>query len=66
MEGQISIGEYLSSGLSAVILAADTVTAFIGKAWSLLVSNPLLAVYLASGLIGLGLAKFLRMRRAAH
>lgn len=66
LDGQISIGEYLSAGLPAVIVAADTVTAFVAKAWDLMSSNPLIAVFLASGLVSLGLKKFLLMRRAAH
>ena len=66
MEGQISIGDYLSSGFLAVLVAADTVSAFVQKAFDLMVANPLIAVYLASGLIGLGVYKFVQMRRAAH
>lgn len=66
MDGQITIGEYLSSGLPAVLAAADTVVAFARKAFDLMSANPLIAAYLASGLIALGLVKFARMRRATH
>ena len=66
LDGQISIGEYLSTGLPAVLVAADTVAAFARKAFDLMASNPLIAVYLASGLIALGVGKFAATRRAAH
>jgi hypothetical protein len=66
LDGQISIGEYLSSGLPAVIAAADTVAAFVRKAFALMAANPLIAVYLAFGLVSLGIGRFILMRRAAH
>ena len=55
-----------SSGMSTIISAADTVVTFVQKGFDLMTSNPLTAVYLASGLISVGLGKFIMMRRAAH
>lgn len=54
------------AGMAAVTAAADTVVTFVGKAFDLMTGNPLTAVYLASGLIGVGLSKFAKMRKAAH
>lgn len=59
-------GSGSSTGMTAVTAAADTVVTFVGKAFDLITGNPLTAVYLASGLIGVGLHKFISMRRAAH
>ena len=55
-----------SSGLSSITSAADTVTTFINKAFEMMTGNPLLCVYLASSLIGVGIYKFVQLRRAAH
>lgn len=55
-----------SSGMALIISAADTVVTFVQKGFDLMTSNPLTAVYLASGLISVGLGKFIMMRRAAH
>lgn len=55
-----------SSGMSTIISAADTVVTFVQKGFDLMTGNPLTAVYLASGLISVGLGKFIMMRRAAH
>lgn len=55
-----------SGGLGAVTSAADTVTTFVGKVFTLMTGNPLLCVYLASGLISVGIYKFVQLRRAAH
>lgn len=66
LDGQISIDQYLSVGMPAVLVAADAVVTFVSKAWSLLSSNPLTVFLLASGLIGVGLRKFVSMRRAGH
>lgn len=55
-----------SSGLTSVTSAADTVTTFVSKAFTMMTGNPLLCVYLASSLIGVGIYKFVQLRRAAH
>lgn len=55
-----------ATGMAAVTAAADTVVTFVGKGFDLMTGNPLTAVYLASGLIGVGLNKFIKMRKAAH
>ena len=55
-----------STGMAAITSAADTVATFINKAFDIMTSNPLLAVYLASGLLGVGIYKFRQFRKAAH
>ena len=55
-----------AGGLTSVTSAADTVTTFVTKAFQMMTGNPLLCVYLASSLIGVGIYKFVQLRRAAH
>lgn len=55
-----------SGSLTSVTSAADTVTTFVTKAFQMMTGNPLLCVYLASSLIGVGIYKFVQLRRAAH
>ena len=59
-------GSGSSGGMASIISAADTVVTFVSKGFDLMTGNPLTAVYLASGLISVGLGKFIMMRRAAH
>lgn len=66
MDGQISMGEYLSTGFPAVLDAVDTVTLMAGKAWALIASNPLLLVYAAAGLLSVGIGFFAYLRRASR
>lgn len=59
-------GESGGGSLTSVTSAADTVTTFVSKAFTLMTGNPLLCVYLASSLISIGIYKFVQLRRAAH
>ena len=66
MDGQISIGEYLSTGWPAVLSAVDTVTEMVGKAWGAIAANPLLCAYVAGGLLSLGVGFYRYLRRSAR
>ena len=65
-DGGSGSGSGSSGGMASIISAADTVVTFVSKGFDLMTSNPLTAVYLASGLLSVGLGKFIMMRRAAH
>ena len=52
--------------MSAVMSAMDTVTSLMGKMWDLMTSNPLLAVFVAAGLIPVGISLFVSLRNAAR
>lgn len=52
-------------GLTAVTSAADTVTTFVNKVFTMMTGNALLAVFMAASLIGVGIRVFRRLRRAA-
>lgn len=66
MDGQISIGEYLSTGWPGVLSAVDTVVTMVGKAWDAIAANPLLCVYVAAGLLPVGVGFFCYLRRSAR
>lgn len=46
--------------------AVDTITTLLGKVWDLLTSNPLLTLFVAAGLLPVGIALFARLRNAAR
>jgi len=62
MEGS----EVVSTGMTAVIGAIDTVTQLMGKCWELMTSNPLLTLFVAAGLLPVGIGIFVRLRNAAR
>ena len=49
-----------------VIDAADTVADMVSVCFSAIVANPFLCVMVAASLIGVGIYKFVQLRRAAH
>ena len=55
-----------SGGMSAVMRALDTVIQLIGKCWDLMTSNPLLALFVAAGLLPIGIGIFTSLRNAAR
>lgn len=52
--------------MPAIIAAMDTVTELMGSVWSLMTSNPLLTLFVASGLIPIGVGAFVAIRNAAR
>lgn len=54
-----------SSDLNTVISATDTITTMVGKAWDLILSNPLTRVYVAGGLLATGIGFLVYLRRSA-
>lgn len=66
MDGQISLDEYLSTGWPAVITATDTVVTMVSKAWGLVLANPLARVYVAGGLLAVGIGFLVALRRSSR
>lgn len=58
-------GDGGTSGMSAVLGAFDTVTSLMEKVWILMTSNPLLTLFLAAGLLSIGVRAFRQIKRAA-
>lgn len=51
--------------MSAVLGAFDTVVSLMNKVWELMTSNPLLTLFLAAGLLTIGVRVFRQIKRAA-
>ena len=64
MEGAGS--EAAKTGMDAVIAAMDTVTQLMGSVWELMTSNPLLTLFVAAGMISVGVGAFVAIRNAAR
>ncbi len=54
-----------AGGMSAVLGAFDTVTSLMNSVWTLMTSNPLLTLFLAAGLLTIGVRAFRQIKRAA-
>lgn len=54
-----------TSGMPAVLGAFDTVTSLMNSVWTLMTSNPLLTLFLAAGLLSIGVRAFRQIKRAA-
>lgn len=52
--------------ITSITNAATTVETFTGTAFSLITGNPLLCAYAASGLVGVGIAVFRKLKRASR
>lgn len=52
-------------GMSAVLSAFDTVTSLMNSVWELMTSNPLLTLFLAAGLLSIGVSAFRKIKSAA-
>ena len=54
-----------TGGMPAVLSAFDTVTSLMDSVWTLMTSNPLLTLFLAAGLLTIGVRAFRQIKRAA-
>ena len=52
--------------MSAVIAAMDTIVELMGKTWDLITGNPLLTLFVAAGLLPVGISLFTSLRNAAR
>lgn len=52
--------------MSAVTDALPTLVTMVGEVFTLITSNPLLCVFVASGLLTVGIRVFVRLRRASR
>lgn len=58
-------GATTATGMEAVLSATDTVATLMGKIWTLMTANPLLTLFLASSVLGIGLTIFLKVKKTA-
>lgn len=52
--------------MSAIIEATGTITTLVGDVFGMITANPLLCVFCAASLIGVGIGVFKRIKRAAR
>ena len=51
--------------MAAVLGSMDTITSLMSNVWTMMASNALLTLFLATGLISVGVSVFLSIKRAA-
>lgn len=59
-------GSGSSGSLTNIVSSTDTVTAMVGKAWDMMTSNELLRVYVAAGLLSVGIGFFGYLKRQSR
>ncbi len=52
--------------MSAITAATGTITTLVGDIFTMITSNPLLCVFVAAGLLGVGIRVFRQLKRASH
>ena len=60
-----SEGGSTSGGMPAVMSSFTVVTNLMNSVWELMTSNPLLTLFLAAGLLSIGVRAFRQIKRAA-
>ncbi len=52
--------------MTAIVSGATTITTLVGNVFDMITSNPLLCVFAAAGLLGVGIGVFKKLKRASH
>ena len=60
------MSETTTTGLSAILTGTETVITLVGNVFTLITSNPLLCVFAAVGLLGVGVGVFKMLKRASR
>lgn len=55
-----------ATGMDAVLGAMTTLTSLLNSVWELMTSNPLLTLFLAAGLLSVGVYAFRQVKRASR
>lgn len=55
----------VTTGMTAIVNGATTITTLVGNVFDMITSNPLLCVFAAAGLLSIGIGVFKRLKRAA-
>lgn len=51
--------------MSAITGATSTITTLVGDIFTMITGNPLLCVFVAAGLLGVGISVFKKLKRAS-
>lgn len=54
------------TGMEAILAGTSTLTTLVGDVFTLMTANPLLTLFLASSVIGIGIGLFRRLRKASR
>lgn len=54
-----------ATGMDAVLAATDTVATLMGKIWTVMTANPLLTLFLAASVLGIGIGIFNHVKKTA-
>ena len=54
------------AGLATVLAGTSTITTLVGDVFDMIVSNPLLCIFVAASLIGVGISVFKRIKGASR
>ena len=55
-----------TTGMAAILASMTTITDLVTSVWELMTSNPLLSLFLAASLLGVGVGVFRRIKRASR
>lgn len=58
--------ETVATGMNAVIAAMSTITELVGSVFDVMTGNPLLTVFLAAGLLTIGISIFTQLKAATR
>lgn len=58
--------ETVATGMDAVIAAMTTITELVGSVFDVMTGNPLLTVFLAAGLLTVGISIFTQLKSATR
>ena len=55
-----------TTGMAAILASMTTITDLVTSVWELMTSNPLLSLFLAASLLGVGVGVFRKIKRASR
>lgn len=56
----------VTTGMESIISATETISTLVGSVFDMITGNALLVVFVAAGLIGVGVGVFMKIKKAAH
>ena len=55
-----------TTGMESIISATETISTLVGSVFDMITGNALQVVFVAAGLIGVGVGVFKKIKKAAH
>lgn len=57
--------ETVATGMESILATSETITTLVGNVFTLMTGNPVLTLMLGASLIGVGVAVYKRIKKAA-